>query len=58
MPLLCEYWSEGGIVDAIADSCCRLCAGVTVYSAFRKSGAQSGDWVVLLGAGGGQYLEI
>lgn len=32
-----------------------LCAGVTVYSAFRKSGAQSGDWVVLLGAGGGQY---
>lgn len=30
-----------------------LCAGVTVYSALRKSGAQSGDWVVLLGAGGG-----
>ena len=26
---------------------------MTVYSAFRKSGAQSGDWVVLLGAGGG-----
>jgi propanol-preferring alcohol dehydrogenase len=31
----------------------RLCAGVTVYSAFRKSTAQSGDFVVLLGAGGG-----
>jgi propanol-preferring alcohol dehydrogenase len=30
-----------------------LCAGVTVYSALRKSGARSGDWVALLGAGGG-----
>jgi alcohol dehydrogenase, propanol-preferring len=30
-----------------------LCAGVTVYSALRKSGAQSGQWVALLGAGGG-----
>jgi len=30
-----------------------LCAGVTVYSALRKSGAKSGDWVALLGAGGG-----
>ncbi|EME48694.1 hypothetical protein DOTSEDRAFT_19212 [Dothistroma septosporum NZE10] len=30
-----------------------LCAGVTVYSALRKSGAKAGDWVVLLGAGGG-----
>ncbi|EMC96853.1 hypothetical protein BAUCODRAFT_491924 [Baudoinia panamericana UAMH 10762] len=30
-----------------------LCAGVTVYSALRKSNAQSGDWVVLMGAGGG-----
>ncbi|KAI5256318.1 GroES-like protein [Aureobasidium subglaciale] len=30
-----------------------LCAGVTVYSAFRKSTARSGDFVVLLGAGGG-----
>lgn len=28
-------------------------AGVTVYSALRKSNAQAGDWVVLLGAGGG-----
>lgn len=27
--------------------------GVTVYSALRKSGAKSGDWVALLGAGGG-----
>lgn len=31
----------------------RLCAGVTVYSAIKRSGAQAGDWVVLLGAGGG-----
>lgn len=31
----------------------RLCAGVTVYAALRKSNAQSGDFVVLLGAGGG-----
>ena len=30
-----------------------LCAGVTAYSALRKSGAKSGDWVVMLGAGGG-----
>ncbi len=30
-----------------------LCAGVTVYSALRKSGAESGNWVALLGAGGG-----
>lgn len=30
-----------------------LCAGVTVYSALRKSGAQGGDWVAILGAGGG-----
>jgi len=30
-----------------------LCAGVTVYSALRKSGAKSGQWVALLGAGGG-----
>ena len=30
-----------------------LCAGVTVYSALKKSGAESGNWVVLLGAGGG-----
>ena len=33
----------------------RLCAGVTVYSALRKSNTQSGQWVVLLGAGGGMY---
>lgn len=30
-----------------------LCAGVTVYSALRKSGAEPGQWVALLGAGGG-----
>ena len=30
-----------------------LCAGVTVYSALRKSGAKSGDWVAIQGAGGG-----
>jgi alcohol dehydrogenase, propanol-preferring len=30
-----------------------LCAGVTVYSALRKCGAESGNWVVLMGAGGG-----
>ncbi|KAF2096789.1 GroES-like protein [Rhizodiscina lignyota] len=30
-----------------------LCAGVTVYSALRKSNTQSGHWVVILGAGGG-----
>ncbi|KAF2151793.1 GroES-like protein [Myriangium duriaei CBS 260.36] len=30
-----------------------LCAGVTVYSALRKSNTRSGEFVVLLGAGGG-----
>lgn len=30
-----------------------LCAGVAAYSALKKSGAKSGDWIVLLGAGGG-----
>ncbi|KAL1581751.1 hypothetical protein WHR41_09455 [Cladosporium halotolerans] len=30
-----------------------LCAGVTAYSALKKSGARSGDWVVMMGAGGG-----
>ncbi|KIW06511.1 uncharacterized protein PV09_02944 [Verruconis gallopava] len=30
-----------------------LCAGVTVYSALRKSGAEPGQTVVILGAGGG-----
>ena len=30
-----------------------LCAGVTVYSAFRKAEAVAGDWVVLMGSGGG-----
>nr|POE89288.1 alcohol dehydrogenase 2 [Quercus suber] len=30
-----------------------LCAGVTVFSALRKSTAEAGDWIVLLGAGGG-----
>ncbi|KAF2017271.1 alcohol dehydrogenase-like protein [Aaosphaeria arxii CBS 175.79] len=30
-----------------------LCAGVTVYSALKKSNAVAGNWVALLGAGGG-----
>lgn len=30
-----------------------LCAGVTVYSALRKSGAESGNTIAILGAGGG-----
>lgn len=36
-----------------AEAAPMLCAGVTVYSALRKSGAKSGQWVALLGAGGG-----
>ncbi|PNS15679.1 Alcohol dehydrogenase 3, mitochondrial [Sphaceloma murrayae] len=36
-----------------AEAAPMLCAGVTCYSALRKSDTQSGDWVVLLGAGGG-----
>ncbi|KAI4144525.1 MAG: hypothetical protein L6R39_004145 [Caloplaca ligustica] len=30
-----------------------LCAGVTTYAALRRSGAKSGQWVVISGAGGG-----
>lgn len=30
-----------------------LCAGVTVYSALRKTNAESGNFVVIMGAGGG-----
>jgi propanol-preferring alcohol dehydrogenase len=30
-----------------------LCAGVTVYAALRKTNADSGNWVVISGAGGG-----
>ncbi|KAF2803959.1 GroES-like protein [Mytilinidion resinicola] len=30
-----------------------LCAGITTYAALRRSGALSGEWVVVLGAGGG-----
>ncbi|CZT22895.1 probable alcohol dehydrogenase, class V [Ramularia collo-cygni] len=43
------------IPDALASDMAApmLCAGVTVYSALRKSTAKAGDWIVLLGAGGG-----
>ncbi|KAL9071429.1 MAG: hypothetical protein Q9157_005462 [Trypethelium eluteriae] len=30
-----------------------LCAGVTSYAALKKSGAQAGQWVIVMGAGGG-----
>ncbi|EER41937.1 alcohol dehydrogenase [Histoplasma capsulatum var. duboisii H88] len=30
-----------------------LCAGVTVYSALKRSQARPGDWVIISGAGGG-----
>ncbi|KAK2793091.1 hypothetical protein FQN52_002239 [Onygenales sp. PD_12] len=30
-----------------------LCAGVTVYSALKRSRAKPGDWVIISGAGGG-----
>lgn len=36
-----------------ADAAPLLCAGVTVYSALRKSGAESGQWIAIVGAGGG-----
>jgi alcohol dehydrogenase, propanol-preferring len=35
------------------DAACHLCAGVTVYSALRKSSAKPGDTVAIIGAGGG-----
>jgi propanol-preferring alcohol dehydrogenase len=36
-----------------ADAAPMLCAGVTVYSALKRSKAQPGEWVVISGAGGG-----
>ncbi|MCJ1311093.1 hypothetical protein MMC25_004763 [Agyrium rufum] len=36
-----------------AEAAPQLCAGVTVYSALRKAGAKSGQWVLVSGAGGG-----
>ena len=36
-----------------ADAAPMLCAGLTTYSALRKSNTQPGDWVVISGAGGG-----
>ncbi len=30
-----------------------LCAGITVYTALRNTGAKSGEWVAIVGAGGG-----
>lgn len=43
------------IPDALASDAAAplLCAGVTVYSALRKTNAESGTWVVISGAGGG-----
>jgi len=43
------------IPDALSsqDAAPLLCAGITTYSALRKCGAQSGQWVVIAGAGGG-----
>lgn len=35
-----------------------LCAGLTAYSALKRSGARRGDWILLLGAGGGvRHIE-
>ncbi|KAG7007055.1 alcohol dehydrogenase 2 [Physcia stellaris] len=36
-----------------ADAAPMLCAGITTYAALRRSGAKSGQWVVIAGAGGG-----
>jgi alcohol dehydrogenase, propanol-preferring len=36
-----------------AEAAPMLCAGVTTYAALKKSGAHPGNWVVILGAGGG-----
>ncbi|KAI5119075.1 hypothetical protein M0805_005493 [Coniferiporia weirii] len=43
------------IPDALdsADAASIMCAGFTVYSALKQSGTKAGDWVVILGAGGG-----
>lgn len=43
------------IPDALSSAAAAplLCAGVTVYSALRKTNAESGNWVIISGAGGG-----
>ena len=65
--LILEPWREGKdllnvrdsyvtpIPDGLAsaDAAPMLCAGLTTYAALRRSGAKSGEWVVISGAGGG-----
>ncbi|KZS89781.1 GroES-like protein [Sistotremastrum niveocremeum HHB9708] len=43
------------IPDGISsqDACTIMCAGLTVYSALKKSNTKPGDWVAIPGAGGG-----
>ena len=43
------------IPDAVpsADAAPMLCAGITTYTALRRSNAKSGQWVVIAGAAGG-----
>jgi len=49
----CSYVTP--IPEALSseDAAPMLCAGVTTYSALRRSNAKSGQWVVIAGAGGG-----
>lgn len=53
--LLCSVSYVTPIPDELssADAAPMLCAGVTTYAALRRSGARSGQWVVIAGAGGG-----
>ncbi|KAM7212294.1 GroES (chaperonin 10)-like protein [Rhypophila decipiens] len=41
---------EGVDLDAVAPV---LCAGITVYKGLKESGARPGQWVAIVGAGGG-----
>lgn len=67
--LICRYFTPGTFAQYViaranyvtpiphklesADAAPMLCAGLTSYSALRKCGAKSGQWVVVSGAGGG-----
>src|SRR6266496_3361277 len=41
---------DGCDLEAVAPV---LCAGITVYKGLKESGARAGQWVVIVGAGGG-----
>ena len=52
-PLAVAAADDAAVMDEDALLAPVLCGGVTAYKALKKSGAVSGDWVAVAGAGGG-----